>query len=93
MKLWKDVGKVDTFTRNRINLNEKLHEWVAQTSCMNELREKFHEKFHENLHEKLHEKLHERVTWTSCMKKLHKRVAWTYSTKKFHETKFEKKNL
>ena len=40
MKLWKYVGKVEPFTRNGMNLYEKLNEkkfydWVTRKSCTN----------------------------------------------------------
>ena len=43
----KDVGKFDTFTINKMDLYEKLHEWaawkisrkVARMICMNQLSE------------------------------------------------------
>ena len=62
--MWKDVGNVDTFIRNRINLYEKLHE-----SFHEKLHKQLYEKFYKNLHEKLHERDALRVTWTSCTEK------------------------
>ena len=102
-KYWlflKDRRKVDTFTRNVMNLYEELNkkkvvwmnctnespEGVVWTSCKNELHERVARTSCMN-------DLHERVARTSCMNELHEWVARTSCSKNLHETKFGKKSF